>query len=109
MKFTHLPDAPVWNEDVSCYMVQDGESGNDIGVFYLDLYPRENKYSHACVDPLIFRAKIDGKIVHTASGMITNFDRPTPEKESLLYHDNVRTFFHEFGHAMHNICSEATY
>lgn len=41
--------------------------------------------------------------------MVCNFEKPTPEKESLLYHSDVETFFHEFGHVMHNICSTASF
>lgn len=41
--------------------------------------------------------------------MVCNFDKPTEEKASLLYHNDVVTFFHEFGHVMHNICTESNY
>ena len=41
--------------------------------------------------------------------MLCNFDKPTLEKESLLYHTDVVTFFHEFGHVMHGICTTADY
>ena len=38
-------------------------------------------------------------------GMVCNFPKPTNDKPSLLYHDQVKTFFHEFGHVMHGIAS----
>ena len=41
--------------------------------------------------------------------MVCNFDKPTKEKASLLYHNDVVTFFHEFGHVMHNICTQSNY
>ena len=41
--------------------------------------------------------------------MVCNFDKPTETKESLLYHSDVETFFHEFGHVMHEICTKADF
>jgi thimet oligopeptidase len=58
---------------------------------------------------LLKRAKIDGKIQLPAAAMVTNFDKPTKDSPSLLVHSDVETFFHEFGHVMHNLCSEANY
>ena len=47
-----------------------------MGHFYLDLYPRENKYGHAAVFPLIKRAKINGQIIPAAAAMVCNFEKP---------------------------------
>lgn len=41
--------------------------------------------------------------------MVTNFEQGSKENPSLMYHSDVVTFFHEFGHVMHNMCSEANY
>ena len=73
------------------------------------MYPRDNKFGHAAMFPLLKRAKIDGKVIPAAGGMLCNFDKPTPEKPSLLPHDDVVTFFHEFGHLMHELCSHANF
>ena len=99
--FTKLPEAQTWHADVNTYNVQDKVSKEELGIFYLDLYPRDNKYGHAAVFPMLKRAKIDGKIIPPAAAMMCNFDKPTAEKKSCLLHDDVVTFFHEFGHVMH--------
>jgi Zn-dependent oligopeptidase len=80
-----------------------------MGQFYLDLFPRENKYGHAAAFPLQMRAQVDGKTHLPAAAMVTNFDKPSANKPSLMSHGEVVTFFHEFGHVMHNMCTEATY
>lgn len=109
LKFTKLEDIEVWHEEASCYLVEDKSSGETLGHFYLDLYPREGKYGHAAVFPMLKRAKIAGKVIPAAAGMMCNFDKPTPEKPSILPHSDVVTFFHEFGHVMHGMCSHSNY
>jgi thimet oligopeptidase len=109
LKFTELDGVPVWHEDVNVYQVHDKATNQTLGEFYLDLHPRDNKYGHAAVFPILKRAKIDGKIMTPAAAMVTNFDKPHEGKPSLMQHSEVTTFFHEFGHVMHNLCSEANY
>ena len=109
LKFTEIPNAVVWHEEVTCYEVQDTASGESFGQFYLDLYPRDNKFGHAAEFPLLKRAKVDGVVMPAVAAILCNFDKPSPERPSLLPHDDVVTFFHEFGHLMHEICSTANY
>lgn len=110
LDFKLLPDAATWNAAVSCYEVRDQKSKDLLGHFYLDLYPRENKFNHAAAFPLIKRARgADGTIIPAAAAMLTNFSPPEDDKPSLMAHSEVKTFFHEFGHLMHNLCSEANY
>ena len=73
------------------------------------MFPRDNKYGHAAAFPLIKRAKFEDETTPSVVAMVCNFDKPTKENPSLLTHDNVVTFFHEFGHVMHNMCTEANY
>ena len=55
------------------------------------------------------RSKIQGRLTLAAAAMVTNFNPPEVDKPSLLHHREVVKFFHEFGHVMHNMCSEAKY
>ena len=109
LKFTKIEDAHTWHEDVELFEVKDKSNDRKLGHFYLDLYPRDGKFNHAAVFPLVKRASMPGKFSMSAAAMVCNFQKPTPEKPSLLYHSDAVTFFHEFGHVMHNICTEANF
>lgn len=100
----------LWDDDVKVYEVWDKATGKQLGAFYTDLYPRENKFSHAAAWALIPR-KVwsDGEVTLPVSALVCNFTKPTGDKPSLLPHEEVETFFHEFGHCLHNILSEAHY
>lgn len=86
LEFNKLPDAQTWHKEVSCYEVKDKQNHNILGHFYLDLYPRPDKYNHAAAFALTKRAVIDNKILPAASAMVTNFNPPTKDKPSLLQH-----------------------
>jgi thimet oligopeptidase len=92
---------PVWHEDVRYYDVLDGPSGQYIGGIYCDLHPREGKFTHAAAWPVRGASKRIGRTPITV--MVANFDRQG------LTHDEVETFFHEFGHVLHGILSETHY
>ena len=90
------------------FEVQCGRNiGEPLGHIYLDLYPRDNKYAHAAVFPLMKRAIIEGELKLPACAILCNFEKPPHDRDSLLYHDDVVVLFYEFGHAMHGICSTA--
>ncbi len=100
----------LWHEGVSLYEVRDTATGEMLGEFYLDLHPRENKYGHAAQWGLgQHKVWADGRLSKPLAALVCNFTNPTPEKPSLLTHDEVETFFHEFGHCLHTILSEARY
>ncbi|KAF4674563.1 hypothetical protein FOL46_004573 [Perkinsus olseni] len=106
LKFTRVTDQPVWHEDVVCLAVSDAADGRFIGYCYMDMFPREGKYSHAALFPLQPNVQYKGKRSYGVCSLVCNFTKSTPTKPSLLTHDEVVTFFHEFGHCMHHICAE---
>lgn len=101
-------ERPLWHPDVRLFAVIDRASGAQIGEFYIDLFPRENKFSHAAQWGLVQHKKwSDGRVERPLAALVCNFTKPTPDKPSLLTHDEVETFFHEFGHCLHTLLSEA--
>ncbi len=101
-------DRPLWHDEVRLYEVWDTKRGEVLGEFYLDLHPREGKYSHAAQWGLAqHKVWPDKKVTKPVAALVCNFTKPTPDKPSLLTHDEVETFFHEFGHCLHTILSDA--
>lgn len=100
---------PVWHPDVKLYEVKDTASGELLGHLYTDLYPRDDKYSHAACWGLRGRKVwADGTVQKPLAALVCNFTKPTADKPSLLPHDEVETFFHEFGHGLHQLLTETT-
>jgi thimet oligopeptidase len=100
----------IWHDDVKLFQVLDASSGESLGEFSIDLHPRANKYSHAAQWGLVQRKEwSDGTVQLPVAALVCNFTKPTADKPSLLTHDEVETFFHEFGHCLHTILSEGRY
>ena len=108
VEYRVLDDQPVWHSDVTAWAIVDGASGEDIATVFMDLFPREGTYSHAAAFPLVAgRREADGGYRHPVSAIVANLTKPTPERPSLLQHDEVVTLFHEFGHILHQTLTRA--
>jgi thimet oligopeptidase len=110
LKFEKL-DAPFkWIGDLQLYMVTDAASGEPLGMFYLDMFPREGKFNHFAEFP-ITTGKIlaDGKYQRPVTALLCNFPPPSGDKPPLMTHSDVETLFHEFGHCLHEITTRAKY
>ena len=102
IEFEEIDDFDTWHPDVQFFSIQDSGSGEELGRFYLDLFPREGKFGHAAEFPLISgRRREDGSYQDPVCAMVANFTKPTSKAPSLLQHSEVETLFHEFGHVLH--------
>lgn len=101
LEFTMIDPQNTWHKDVQLVEIKR-KDGTLLGYVYLDMFPRDNKYNHAAKFSAFGPRKTkDG--VHTPGvcTVVCNFTAPTKDKPSLLKYDEVNTFFHEFGHALH--------
>lgn len=110
LKFQRLDPPYKWVSDLQLYAVSDSATGEPLGCFYLDMFPREGKYNHFAQFGIIEgKLLADGKYQRPTVALICNFPSPQEGKPSLLEHEDVVTLFHEFGHAMHSILTRAKY
>ena len=110
LKFEKI-DAPYkWIGDLQLYMVTDAATGEPLGMFYLDMFPRDGKFNHFA-EFTITGGKLmaDGKYQRPVAALLCNFPPPSADKPSLMTHSDVETLFHEFGHCLHEITTRAKY
>jgi len=108
LKFEQLQAPYVWAEGVTMWGVTDAKSGEPMGLFYLDMFPREGKYNHFAEFPIQpGRLMPDGTYLRPTVALVCNFPPPSNGAPSLLNHQEVTTLFHEFGHCMHAILTRA--
>ncbi len=95
-----LANVPVWDRSVEAYEML--ENGRLVGRFYLDMHPRPNKYNHAAQFGI--RTGAAGRQIPEAA-LVCNLPGGQPGDPGLMTHDDVVTFFHEFGHLVHTLVS----
>lgn len=107
LTFKEAHDIDIYHPDVKVYEVYDGN--RFMAVLYLDMHPRASKRSGAWMTEFRNQSNIDGNEVRPLIQVVCNFSKPVGNKPALLSFDEVETFMHEFGHAMHGMLSDCTY
>ena len=108
LQFVKNPDIPVYHPEVEAFDVLD-ENGQFLAVLYTDFHPRPGKQSGAWMTEFKGQWIKDGVDSRPHISLVMNFTRPTETKPALLTFDEVETFLHEFGHALHGMLSRCTY
>ena len=108
LTFKENKNIQVYNPEVTAYEVFD-EKGKFLAVYYADFHPRDGKRGGAWMND--FRGQwMDGKKDHRPHIVnVMNFTRPTADKPALFTYDEVETFLHEFGHALHGMLTRCQY
>lgn len=109
LRFAPSSAYPAWHKDVKTFEVFDAGTNEFIGTLYADFFPRKGKKDGAWKTSYRNQGLYRGKIERPVIAIVCNFTKPTPEKPSLLTHNEVLTLFHEMGHAMHALLSNVTY
>lgn len=109
-EFSEVPEGsvPVWHEDVRVWEVTDRESGDHIGLWYLDPFARTGKRSGAWASGFRGHTTFDGPENVLATNN-SNFVEGAPGEPVLISFDDATTFFHEMGHALHYLSSDVAY
>ena len=103
VRFVERKDVPVYHPDATAWEALEAD-GTHIGILYMDMHPRLSKRPGAWMSS--FRKQhVDenGRFVHPVITIVCNFTAPTRNQPSLLTFDEMTTFFHEFGHALHGL------
>jgi peptidyl-dipeptidase Dcp len=109
LKFKPVSDVPVYHPDVKVWEVVDAKTGKHIGLWYFDPYAREGKRSGAWMSAYRNQEKMDEKPITAIVSNNSNFIKGRPDEPVLISWDDAKTLFHEFGHALHGLCSSVTY
>lgn len=109
LQFIERNDVPKYHADATVYEVLEAD-GSHRGILYMDFHPRQSKRGGAWMSS--YRSQQiarDGKYIHPVITIVCNFSPPSASQPSLLTYDEMTTFFHEFGHALHGLLSDVTY
>lgn len=106
--FKELDNVPVYHEEVKVYEVLDAD-GSHLALFYADFFPRASKRGGAWMTEFRGQRIEDGVEYRPFISIVCNFTKPTADAPSLITHDELTTFLHEFGHALHGILAQGRY
>lgn len=110
LKFTDVQVPYKWIGDLRLVLVQDSRSNEPLGLIYFDLYPREGKFNHFAQFGINDGKRLpNGTYSRPVVAVVCNFPEPLNGRPSLLDFKDVQTMFHEFGHAMHSVLTQAEY
>ncbi len=108
LKFVKNNEIPVYHSEVEAFDVVD-ENNNFVAVLFTDFHPRDGKQSGAWMTSYKGQFMKYGIDSRPHISIVMNFTRPTDSKPALLTFDEVNTFLHEFGHALHGMLAKTTY
>jgi peptidyl-dipeptidase Dcp len=108
LQFKPLNNVPKYHEDVTAWEVTEAD-GKHIGIMFMDFHPRSSKRGGAWMTSYRNQKMENGQRVAPIVSITCNFTKPTENAPALLTFDEVSTFFHEFGHALHGLLSNVTY
>lgn len=108
ISFEERTDIPVYHKDVKVYDVRDN-GGRHLALFYADFFPRSTKRGGAWMTEFRGQRIENGVEERPLVSIVMNFSKPTENVPSLLTHDELTTFLHEFGHSLHGMFAEGRY
>ena len=108
IQFKELSNVPKYHQDASVWEVTEA-NGTLVGIIYMDFFPRDSKRGGAWMTSYRTQKTVDGKRLAPVISIVCNFTKPSGDTPALLTFDEVSTFFHEFGHALHGLLSNVTY
>ena len=108
LQFKPLNNVPKYHEDVTAWEVTEAD-GKHIGIMFMDFHPRSSKRGGAWMTSYRNQKMENGQRVAPIVSITCNFTKPTENAPALLTFDEVSTFFHEFGHALHGLLSNVTF
>ena len=104
--FKERHDLPVYDSDMRVFEVFNAD-GSPLALFYTDYFKRDNKQGGAWMSNFVDQSKLMGTKPVVVN--VCNFSKPAPGEPALLTSDDVRTMFHEFGHALHGMFANTQY
>ncbi|KRF48602.1 hypothetical protein ASH01_02645 [Terrabacter sp. Soil811] len=107
LTFDERDDLEGYHPDVRVFEVHDAD-GTPFGLYLLDLHTRDTKKGGAWMNSLVHQNTLLGRTSAVVCNNL-NVPNPGPGEPTLLTYDETRTFFHEFGHAIHGLLARVTY